>query len=90
MFHSISFIDNQVSCLTWIYSLPQSYMDPTSDATLRSSGLLLGQRCEPQVGLDDAEVWEELLGLVVVDRGVDNDVVTWDPVTKSAYVDPVV
>ena len=52
-------------------------------ATLRSSSLLLGQRCEPQVGLDDAEVWEELLGLVVVDGGVDNDVVTWDPVTSQ-------
>lgn len=45
-----------------------------------SSSLLLGQRGKTQVGLDDAEVGEQLLGLLVLDGGVDNDIVAGDPV----------
>jgi len=52
----------------------------TDHTTLSSSGLLFGQRCEPQVRLDDAEVREKLLGLLVVDTRVDNDIITRDPV----------
>jgi hypothetical protein len=51
------------------------------------AGLLLGKRSEPQVGLDDAEVWEQSLRLVVLDRGVDNDVVTGNPIDWGG--DPV-
>jgi hypothetical protein len=47
---------------------------------LQSGSLLLGEGSESQVGLDDAELGEDLLGQVVVDRGVDNDVVTGHPV----------
>lgn len=56
--------------------VPLNTLNPTN---LRSSGLLLGQGCEPQVRLDDAEVREKLLGLVVVDSGVNNDIITRDP-----------
>lgn len=50
-------------------------------APLKSSrGLLLWKRGESEVRLDDAEVGEELLGLLVLDGWVDNDIVTWDPV----------
>jgi hypothetical protein len=45
-----------------------------------STDLVLGQGGEAQVGLDDAEVGEELLGLLVGDGGSDNDIVTGDPV----------
>jgi hypothetical protein len=48
-----------------------------------SGSLLLGQWGEPQVRLDDAEVGEQLLGLLILDRGVDNDVVTRNPVDWS-------
>ena len=47
---------------------------------LCDGSLLLRERGEAQVGLDDAEVGEELLGLLVLDRRVDNDVVARDPV----------
>lgn len=47
---------------------------------LLASDLLLGERSESEVGLDDAELGEEVLGLVVADGGVDNDIVTGDPV----------
>lgn len=41
----------------------------------------------PEVGLHDAEVWEQGLGLLVLDRWVYNNVVTWDPVDRCS--DPV-
>lgn len=41
---------------------------------------LLGKGSEPEVRLDSAEVGEELLGLLALDAGVDDDVVTGDPV----------
>jgi hypothetical protein len=44
------------------------------------AGLVLGKGSESEVGLDDAEVGEEGLGLVVLDGGVDNDIVTGNPV----------
>ena len=43
-------------------------------------GLVLRQRREAKVGLDDAEVWEELLCLVVLDRWVDDDIISGHPV----------
>jgi hypothetical protein len=49
---------------------------------LSRSSLLLGKRCEPQVWLDDPELREQLLGLLVLDTGVYNDVITWDPVDR--------
>ena len=50
---------------------------------LGDSSLVLGQGSEAQVGLDDAEVGEELLGLLVLDAGGDDDVVTRDPVDRG-------
>lgn len=47
---------------------------------LLGDNLVLGQGSESEVGLDDAELGEEGLGLLVLDRGVDNDVLTGDPV----------
>lgn len=44
------------------------------------AGLLLGERSKSEVGLNDAEVWEQGLSLVVLDRGVDDDIVTRNPV----------
>lgn len=45
-----------------------------------SGGLLFGERSETEVGLDDAEFREEFLSLLVADRGVDNDIITREPV----------
>lgn len=50
-------------------------------------GLLLWERGESEVWLDDAEVWEEGLGLLVLDAGVDDNIVSWDPVDGGG--DPV-
>ena len=50
---------------------------------LCDGSLLLRERGETQVGLDDAEVGEELLGLVVLDAGGDDDVVAGDPVDRG-------
>ena len=47
---------------------------------LCGSGLLLRERSESQVRLDNPEVGEEGLGLLVLDTRVDNDIVTRDPV----------
>ena len=44
------------------------------------SGLLNWERSEAEVWLHDAEVGEEGLGLLVADGGVDNDIITGDPV----------
>ena len=49
--------------------------------------LLLGERGEAKVRLDNLEVWEELLGQLVVHAGVDNHVVTGHPVDRGG--DPV-
>jgi hypothetical protein len=46
-------------------------------------GLLLWQRCESKIWLDDAEVGEQGLGLLILDTGVDNDIVTRDPVDRG-------
>lgn len=45
-----------------------------------SRGLLLWQRSEAEVWLDDVDLWEQLLGLWGLDAWVDDDIVTWDPV----------
>ena len=54
-------------------------------ALSRCTSLLLGQRCSPQVRLNDLEVWEELLGLLVLDTGVDDHIITWNPVDGSGH-----
>lgn len=46
----------------------------------RQMHLGLGEAGEAEVGLDDAEAGEELLGLLVGHGRSDNDVVTGDPV----------
>jgi len=51
---------------------------------LGSAGLLLWQGCDPQVWLDDLEVWEHLLRFLVVDAWVDNHVITRNPVDGSS------
>ena len=50
---------------------------------LCDGSLLLGEGSETQVGLNDAEVGEELLGLLVLDAGGDDDVVARDPVNRG-------
>jgi hypothetical protein len=47
---------------------------------LLGENLLLGERGESEVRLDNAELGEEGLGLLVLDGGVDDDVLTRDPV----------
>ena len=58
-----------------------------SNAILRSRGLRLWQGCESEIGLDDAEIWEQLLCLVVVHRWMDNDIVAWRPSQKTVCQD---
>ena len=52
-------------------------------AHLLGKNLLLGQRSESEVGLDDAVLREELLGLLGLDAGVHDDIVTGNPVDGS-------
>lgn len=70
----------KLRCSAVLYALSWASLFP-------GGGLLLVQGSEAQVGLDDAEVGEELLGLVVADGGVDDDIVAWDPVDGGG--DPV-
>lgn len=61
-----------------------SHSPPSSrQKTPLLGNLVLGQRREPEVGLDDPEVREQLLGLLVGDAGVDDDVVTGNPVDRG-------
>lgn len=46
----------------------------------RSRGLLLWQRGESEVWLDDVDLWEELLGLWGLDAWVNDNIITWHPV----------
>ena len=46
----------------------------------RSRSLVLWQRGKSEIWLDNSELGEEGLGLVVLHAGVNNDIVTWDPV----------
>ena len=46
-------------------------------------GLLLWQRSESEVWLDDAEFGEEGLGLVVLDTWVHDHVISWNPVDRG-------
>jgi hypothetical protein len=45
-----------------------------------SRGLLLWQRSESKIWLDDAELGEQGLGLVILDAGVDDNIISRDPV----------
>jgi len=62
--------------------MPQSASDARADLDI-SGGLLLGQRGEAEVWLDDAEVGEQSLGLFVLDGRVDNDIVSGNPVDRG-------
>jgi len=44
------------------------------------ASLLLCKWSEAKVGLHDAEIREKFLGQVIVDAGVDNNIITWNPV----------
>ena len=52
--------------------LPESKLAQSS----RGGGLLLGEGSEAEVGLDNVHLGEELLSLLALDGGVDNDIVT--------------
>jgi len=45
-----------------------------------SRGFLLWKRGESEIRLDNADVWEDLLGILSLEGWVDNDIVTWNPV----------
>ncbi len=51
---------------------------------LSSSCLLLGQRSDSQVWLDDLHLRPDFLGLVCLDGGMDNHVVTGNPVNGGS------
>jgi hypothetical protein len=54
-------------------SLTENHLSPQSS---RCRGLVLGERGEAQVRLDNVHLGEELGSLVALDGGVDNDIVT--------------
>lgn len=53
---------------------------------LSRSSLGLGQRSEAEVRLDDAELREQGLGLLVLDTGVNNDIITGDPGVELIHI----
>ena len=55
------------------YSFPPAPLDGCGS-------LLLGQRGESEVWLDDAELGKQSLGLLVLDAGVDDNVITRNPI----------
>jgi hypothetical protein len=59
---------------------PRSLSPPRLPRLDGGAGLLLGQGSESEVWLDDPEVGEQLLGLLVLDRRVDDHVVARHPV----------
>lgn len=44
------------------------------------AGVLLWERSEPEVWLDNGHLWEDLAGLLGLDGWVNDDIVTWHPV----------
>lgn len=62
-----------------LYIYKYKYEIRQDRTTLRS----FGERCQTEVGFNAAELWEELLGLVVVNGGGNDDVVTGDPVNRG-------
>lgn len=63
-------------------SVPDLY-HPIFYRLVGSRGLLLSQRSESQVWLDDSELWEECLGLLVGDGWMDDDIISRDPVDRG-------
>jgi len=63
---------------TYLFSLTRKY------SLLRNCSFLLGQRSESKVGLYDAKLGEQLLGLLVVNGRVDNHIITRNPVDWSS------
>ena len=49
----------------------------------RSGHLLLWERRESQVRLDDSELREQSFGLLFLDTWMDNDIVSRDPINRS-------
>jgi len=47
-------------------------------------GLILWQRSESKIRLHNAELREQSLRLIVLDAGVDNNIITWDPVDRGS------
>jgi hypothetical protein len=58
----------------------RSFHHARTDHLNGSRSLLFWQRSESEIWLDDSELREEGLGLVVLDAGVDNHIITRDPV----------
>lgn len=61
------------------FSPPHDRRPPQLSATLG----VLGQRGEAQVRLNGAQVGEQFLGLVTLDAGVDDDIITGGPVDRG-------
>jgi hypothetical protein len=72
-----------ISSSTHILPLLLSLL-PYSSSSLNSRGsLLLWQRGKSKVWLDNAELREQSLGLLVLDAGVDNHIITRNPVDRG-------
>lgn len=80
-FSGITSISHNTTSHAFICTPERRPLSSRSDIDpLLGGGLLLGKGSEAEVRLDDAELREQLLGLLVGDGGVDNDIVTGDPV----------
>ena len=80
LFSHLSYLSSSISRVSdraapfGLPSLSENHLSPQSS---RCRGLVLGERGEAQVRLDNIHLGEELGSLVALDRGVDNDIVTW-------------
>jgi len=73
--------EKTINCVIKLLPIPKPANITLTRHTLRGrGGLLLWERSESEVWLDDAELWEENLGLLVGNWRGDDDVVSWDPV----------
>jgi hypothetical protein len=79
LFSHLSYLSSSISLVSdraapfGLPGLTENHLSPQSS---RCRGLVLGERGEAQVRLDNVHLGEELGSLVALDRGVDNDIVT--------------
>jgi hypothetical protein len=58
-------------------------------ANLSSSGLVLGQRSEPEIRLDNLQLWPDVLCILSLHARMNNDVLAGHPINRGRHLELV-